>query len=73
MLKTLRNIHSRAFADGIGMASWLPQLPDPSESWVIMEQDIWDVAWKLNVELASARLGWLTSGTSLQVLNNATC
>ncbi len=62
-VNTLRNIHSAKFAKEIGMT--MPghlHGADCSEEqpWIQQEVDLWQKAWRLDVELSSARRAIIT-------------
>ena len=66
----LRSLHRRSFAEALRMSRWLPQLPDGEASWVMQEQEVWTLAWNLNVELAAARPGAVHTSTCPAIRNS---
>ena len=55
-MRTLGLLHQHDYAAALGMSRRISRCPDPLESWVQREEDVWSQAFKLNIELASARL-----------------
>ena len=55
VIHTLRLFHSASFARSLRMSGRMHNIPDPAQMWVQQEQDVWNLAWNVCVELASAR------------------
>jgi hypothetical protein len=57
VVKTLLQMHSHTtLVKELGLTPWQPAVPTGDAEWLREEEDILKAAWKLCLELASARL-----------------